>query len=230
VRKILTITLLTFLFISSIGISAFAQGDMITRQEKLVGSTSDFLVGFHTGFFDCNQRYFYPLNLGVMGQYNYIPNAMKMWYFGAEIGAFYAQNGLDGNNREMGLLATHISIFPGLKFNFRGRKYDNEGDFRQGAFASSLKIALGPTVGIPLKTYGTGPYYHPENAHAGFGFTAMALYQVTQRFSLFVSSTYIAADMDGFGFDPETGAMIGGNEYNASWWYKVGFAYNVLGQ
>ena len=93
-----------------------------------------------------------------MAQYNYVPNAMKMWYFGAEVGAFYAQNGLDGNEREMGILAAHVSVFPGVKFNFKGKKFDNEGDFRKGAFASSLKLALGPTVGIPLKTYGTGIY------------------------------------------------------------------------
>ena len=211
-------------------IPASAQGDMLTREEKLIGSTSDFLVGLHSGIFDCNQDYNYPFNLGVVGQYNYTPNVLKMWYLGAELGAFYTQNGEDGNLRTMGAMVSHFSIYPGVSFELNKKEYPEDESFREKIKSRKLKFAAGFTVGVPLKTYSSGIHYDPSNAKTGIGFTAMSVFEINHKLNVFGSFTRVNADMDGFGFDPETGDRTPGNKHDVSYWVKLGLAYNLLGR
>jgi hypothetical protein len=225
----------TKLFLVSILFSVFtfqsmAQGDMLTREEKLIGSTSDFLVGLHTGIFDCNQTVKYPVNVGFMAQYNYTPDVMKSWYLGAELGGFYTQSPEDDNLRTMGALIGHVSIYPGYTFELGKKEFPEEDDLTSRIKTKKLRIAAGVTVGTPLKTYSSGITYDPDNAKTGFGFTGMLMYELPNRLNIFGSVTSVGSDMDGFGFDPETGERIRGNEHKASWWYKVGIAYNLMGR
>jgi hypothetical protein len=222
-----TLSLIAFVLITG---SLFAQGDMLTREEKLVGSTSDFLVGIHSGIFDCNQEYYYPYNIGINAQYNYTPNVMKNWYMGAEIGSFFTQSPEDGNLREMGAIIGHISLYPGYSFTLNSKEFPEEGDFEAKLKTHKLKVAAGVTLGIPFTTYSSGSTYNPDNANIGFGFTAMVLYDMPNRLNLFGSVTNVAADMDGFGYDPETGNRTPGNDHQSSWWYKVGIAYSIFGR
>ena len=205
-----------------------AQGDLLTREEKLIGSSSDFLIGLHSGIFDCNQDYNYPYNLGIVGQYNYTPNVLKNWFMGAEIGAFFAQNGLDGNNREMGTLISHLSIYPGISFDLNKREYPEEEDLSQKLKSKKLKFAVGVTLGVPIKTFSTGIHYDPDNAKTGIGFTAMSIFEMSPRLSFFGSITRVGADMDGFGYYPESGDLFEGNKHKLSYWAKIGLAYNLM--
>lgn len=204
-----------------------AQGDMLTREEKLVGSTSDFLVGVHTGIFDCNQTIKYPLNYGFMAQYNYTPDVMKSWYMGAELGAFYTQSSEDDNLRTLGAMIGHFSIYPGYTIEIGKKEYPEEDDLQARIKSKKLRLAAGVTLGLPIKTYSSGTTYDADNAKAGFGFTGMVLYEMPNRLNLLGSVSYVGSDMDGFGFDPETGDRTPGNEVKASWWYKIGIAYNL---
>jgi len=216
--------MLVMMFVST----TIAQGDMMTREEKLVGSSTDFSVGIHSGIFDCNQEYDYPFNIGLVGQYNYTPNVMKNWFIGGEAGVFFTQSPEDGNFREMGAIVGHVSLFPGYSINLDKKEFPEEDDFNSKLNSKKLNLGLGLTLGVPIKTYSSGSTYHEDNADTGFGFSGFMSYDVSRKLNIFGSVSRVGADMDGFGYDPETDDRTIGNDYKVSYWGKIGIAYNLF--
>jgi len=220
--KIVFINIILLMFVSTF----YAQGDVITKEEKLVGSSSDFSIGIHSGIFDCNQTYKYPYNVGAFLQYNYTPNVMKNWFVGAEAGAFFTQGSPDDYNRETNLFVGHVSLYPGYSITLDKKEYPEELDFESKINARKLKFAAGLTLGMPLKVSDSNGV-SADNAKIGFGFTGMVLFDVTSKLSVLGSMTRVGADMDGKGYTT-SGEVLEGNNNKASYWYKVGLSYNLM--
>ena len=74
-KKILFCLVVFVSFVFSGNISA--QYGMLSSQNDIIGETSEFFIGLHSGLFDANQTVTYPYNIGLVAQYNYIPNVVK---------------------------------------------------------------------------------------------------------------------------------------------------------
>jgi hypothetical protein len=205
----------------------FAQSAVV-QEEKLVGKDSEFLVGFHTGIYDCNQDYAYPINLGLNLQYNYIPNVFEKFFFGGELGVFYSWNPEDGNSRTRNTTLANLTLYPGLKFNVSKKEFPEEVGSVAEAVSRKASIAAGFTVGIPLIKNGTGPYFNPDHGITGIGASILGDYEITNEFAIFASFSWINRDTDGFSWTTDREEKIPGNEFDQTFFGKLGIAFKLF--
>ena len=232
-KKSLQLLLIGFLFTLSFT-ALNAQQGMLSSEETLLGESSDFSVGIHTGIFDCNQTVKYPYNIGVVGQYNYTPDISKNWFFGAELGAFYTQGKEkdDKWGRKVSAAFADITVYPGLSFPI-GTSYAEEDNatlrLKKLAQSRKFRIGLGFTVSLPLLKKSEGQGVNLDPVKAGFGFSLRTSYDLPNRLTVFANGTRIGRDLDGFGFvNTNSTEKITGNEKNVSYYYKVGVLWNFM--
>lgn len=223
-----------FVIISFFYFSSSAQQGMLVADENLNGEGSDYSLGIHTGVFDCNQTVKYPYNIGILGQYNYIPDVSKNWYFGAELGAFYTQGKEkdDKYGRSVKAAFADLTIYPGLSFPL-GSEFAEEDNavlrLKKMAQARKFRIGLGFTVAMPLIKKSEGHGVNVDPVKAGFGFSLRTSYDLPNRLTLFANATRIGRDLDGLGFVSSTSTeRIEANEHKVSYYYKVGILWNFL--
>lgn len=205
----------------------FAQSTVV-QEEKLVGKDSEFLVGLHTGIYDCNQEYSYPVNLGLNLQYNFIPNVFKKFFFGGELGVFYSANPEDGNFRTRNTLLANLTLYPGLKFNLNKKEFPEEVGSVAEAVSRKASIAIGLTGGLPLVVKGTGSTFNADHAKMGIGFSILGDYEITSKIAVFGSFSWINKDTDGFGWTTDRKEKTPGNEFDQTFFGKLGVAYKLF--
>ncbi|MGE5354800.1 MAG: hypothetical protein ACM3PT_01045 [Deltaproteobacteria bacterium] len=205
--------------------------------DQVFGESSDFLIGIHSGVFDCNSWVKYPYNIGAVAQFNYIPDLTKNWFFGAEVGAFYTQSKEEKPEKwgrsTKGAFAD-ITVYPGLSFPI-GTGYSSEDNevlrLKKLAQARKFKVGLGFTVAIPLVKKSEGVGVNTDAVKAGFGFSARTSYDVTKKLSIFANATRIGRDLDGLGFINKTSTeRIEGNKHKTTYYYKIGVLWSFLGK
>ncbi len=209
-----------------------AQEGMLTSEEALIGESSDFFVGLHTGIFDCNQTTKYPYNIGVIAQYNYIPDVAKKWFFGAELGTFYVFGKKDALDRKTRLALGDITVYPGMSFPINTKiNPDDNAALRLKKLSKSrrVRIGLGFTAAFPLMKKSSGPGVNVDAIKAGIGFSLRSSYDLPNRMTLFLNVTSIGRDMDGLAYKSSTSLeRSNGNKHNVSYYYKIGIMWNFL--
>ena len=210
-----------------------AQEGMLTSEETLIGESADFFVGFHTGIFDCNQSAKYPYNLGVVAQYNYIPDVAKKWFFGAELGAFYIKGAEDDLGRITKLALGDLNIYPlGLSFPIKSEVKQNDNAalrLKKISKARKFKVGLGFAVAFPLMKKSTGPGVNVDAIKTGIGLTIRSSYDLPNRMTLFFNATSIGKDMDGLAYKSSTSLeRSNGNQHDLTIYYKIGVMWNFL--
>lgn len=228
-KSFVLLVILSFLYFS-----LSAQQGMLVADENLNGEGSDYSLGIHTGAFDCNQTVKYPYTIGVLGQYNYVPDVSKNWYFGAELGAFYTQGKEkdDKYGRLVKAAFADLTIYPGLSFPL-GSEFAEEDNavlrLKKMAQARKFRIGLGFTVAMPLIKKSEGVGVNVDPIKAGFGFSLRTSYDLPNRLTLFANATRIGRDLDGLGFVNSTSTeRIAANEHKVSYYYKLGILWNFL--
>jgi hypothetical protein len=212
----------------------FSQATDYISDDFLLKESFDFSVGVNTGFFDSNQHPTYPLNFGIVAQYNYIPDVSKNWFFGAELGAFYTQieEKPEKWGRSLRAAFADITIYPGLSFPINPKHSDNDNAatrLRKINDAKKFRVGLGFTVAIPLMVKSEGIGANPDQVKTGIGFSLRTSYDFTNRLTLFANGTRIGRDMDGFGYiSNDSGIPLEGNEHKATYYYKVGVLWHFL--
>lgn len=200
----------------------------VVQEQRLVGSESDFIIGLHTGIYDCNQEYFYPINLGLNVKYNYTPNIFKKFFFGGELGVFYSWNPEDGNVRTRNTTLANLTLYPGLKFDLNKKEFPEEVGSVAEAVLRKASIAIGLTGGLPLLVKGTGSTFNADHAKMGIGFSILGDYEITDKIAVFGSISWINRDTDGFGWTDNREEMTPGNEYDQTLFGKLGVSYKVF--
>lgn len=200
----------------------------VVQEQRLVGSESDFVVGLHTGIYDCNQDYVYPINLGLNLQYNYTPNIFKKFFFGGELGVFYSWNPEDGNLRTRNTTMANLTVYPGLKFNLNKKEFPEEVGSVAEAVMRKASLAAGFTVGIPMVVKGEGSTFNADNAAIGIGFSILGDYEITDKIAVFGSISWINKDTDGFGWTADRADKTIGNEFDQTLFGKLGVSYKVF--
>lgn len=209
-----------------------AQHGMLTSEEELIGEASEFFIGLHTGIFDCNQSVKYPFNIGMVAQYNYLPDVSGKWFFGAELGAFYTASGEDKLNRRTKLGLVDISIYPGISFPVNANITSDDNNIlrrKKLAQARKLRFALGFVVAIPVKKASEGPGVNLDAIKPGLGLTLRSSYDLPNRLTLFLNITRIGRDLDGYAYkSPVSNERSNGNKHDLSYYYKLGVLWNFF--
>ena len=228
-RILLSITV----FVMALSLSSLsAQEGMLTSEETLLGESSDFFVGLHTGIFDCNQTTKYPFNIGVVAQYNYVPDVSKKWFFGAELGAFYVYGKEDALNRTTKLGLGDITVFPGISFPVftKIRTTDNTSlRLKKISRSRRIRLGLGFTAVFPLLKGSEGPGVNVDAIKPGYGFSWRSSLDLPKRITVFINLTRIGRDLDGLAYKSSTSfERSNGNKHGESYYYKVGIMWNFL--
>lgn len=228
-RIILIITV--FVITLSFG-SLSAQEGMLTSEETLIGESSDFFIGLHTGIFDCNQTVKYPYNFGAIAQYNYIPDVSKKWFFGGELGVFYVSGKEDALDRKTKLALADITVYPGISFPISSKiNPDDNAALRLKKLANSrrVRVGLGFTAVLPLLKKSEGHGVNIDGIKPGIGFSLRTSYDLPNRMTLFLNITRIGRDLDGFAYKSSTSLeRSNGNKHDESYYYKIGFMWNFI--
>ena len=215
-----------------IPLSSIAQKGMLTSEEELIGETSEFSFGLHTGIFDCNQSYNYPFNIGVVAQYHYVPDISKKMFFGTEMGIFYTTGREDKLNRKTKLTIMDISVFPGLSFPINSKITSNDNSLtrmKKLSKARKISFALGLALAIPLQKKSEGHGVNINAIKPGLGLTLRTSYDMPNRLMVFLSATRIGRDLDGYAYQSSTSNVrSNGNKHNATYYYKFGILWNVF--
>lgn len=226
ILSIFSFTLLSF--------PSIAQQGMLTSEEGLVGDASEFLIGIHTGLFDCNQTIKYPYNIGVLAQYNYIPDVTKKLFIGGELGAFYSGSKADDYGRKTRVTLADITVYPGLSFPVGANLSSNDNTTRRLKKLSKsrkLSVGLGFTVAIPLHRKSEGSRVNTEAIKPGLGFSIRTSFDLPNRLTLFGHATRIGRDLDGYSnYSINSIEPSSDNEKNATYYYKLGLLWNFLGK
>jgi len=209
-----------------------AQHGMLTSEEELLGETSEFAIGLHSGIFDCNQSVTYPFNIGVVAQYNYIPDVSGKWFFGSELGTFYTASGEDKLHRKTKLAIMDISIYPGISFPINAKITSDDNKvlrLKKLAQARKFRVALGLAIAIPLMKKSEGPGVNLDAIKPGLGVTLRTSYDLPNRLTLFWNVTRIGRDLDGYAYkSPTSNERSNGNKHNLSYFHKIGVLWNFL--
>lgn len=207
---------------------------MLTSEEDLTGEASEFLVGIHTGLFDCNQTVKYPYNIGILAQYNYIPDVSKKLFIGAELGAFYTGSKEDDYFRKTRVSLADITFYPGLSFPVGANlSPDDTATKRLKKLANSRKfrVGLGFTIALPLLKKSEGSRVNTDAIKPGIGFSLRTSFELPNRLTLFGHATRIGRDLDGYStLNPSSVEPSSDNENNATYYYKLGLLWNFMGK
>ena len=231
-KKILYIlSILTFIIIS---LNINAQQGILLSDEELLSEDSEFAIGIHTGIFDCNQTVKYPYNIGILAQYNYIPNIAKNWYFGGEVGAFFTSSPADEYGRKTQVFLTDITVYPGMSFPI-GVKISPDDNvttkLKKLRNARKFKIGLGFTVVLPLQKRSSGSRVNNEAIKPSIGFSLRTSYDLPNRLTLFANATRVGSDLDGYSLVNTTRLEPSSdNENSTTYYYKLGILWNFLGE
>ena len=228
--KIVRINLLV-LSLLLFNITVNGQQVMQFSSNDIVGESAELQVGIHSGIFDCNQTIFFPYNVGVVIQYNYIPDITKKLFLGAEVGTFFTASDIDDNNRKTQAAFTDITIYPGLSFplNLDLKSNDSaKSRFNKLASTRRFRIGLGFTVAIPIRKRATGSNVNNDAVKTGVGFSLRTSYEMKDRLSIFFNVTRIGRDMDAYSYVDNTTVRTPGNEHNVTYIYKLGMLWNFL--
>lgn len=229
-KKMYSIKLLFFILIIFSN-RTNAQSGMLTSFENLIGESSNYYVGIHSGLFDSNQHGGYAFNIGGVIQYNYTPESRFNWFLGTELGTFYTQSKLDNQNRQTKLTIIDLSIFPSISFPIAaGISNDDNSTLRRKkqSKAKKIKFGLGISAAIPLYKASTGSGINIDAIKTGFGFSFKSSIDLPFNFGLFMSATRIGTDLDGYAYiDDNSTIRSNGNKHNVSYYYKFGLLYRL---
>ena len=209
-----------------------AQEMIDLNQVKYFGEESDFSIGIHTGFFDSNQSIKFPFNIGILTQFNYIPDVSKRWFIGAEIGGFFTTGGIDKLGRTTKTMIADITIYPGYSIPINSKiSYEDNliTRLKKEKIARKLKIGLGFAIAIPIqkKSYGSG--VNNEAVNTGIGFSLRTSYDLPNRIALFGNITRIGKDLDGYAYlNNGTSERSPGNKHLVTYIFKLGILWNFL--
>lgn len=216
------------MFIVFLSLTVNAQSD--NKKENLMGLRSQVSAGLHFGIFDSNQSVKYPLSFGVAAKYEYIPNMMKNFFIGSEIGAFYSTSKLDKLNRKTNILLSDISIYPGYIFALGADFSENDSEvirMKKMAKAKKIKVGLGLTVAFPLSKNSEGHGVNLNEIKPGVGFSFLTSYTLTNQLNVFFNATRIGRDLDGYAYvNDSSDVRSNGNKHNVSYYYKLGLMRN----
>ena len=208
-----------------------AQGGMLTSFENLIGESSNYYVGLHSGLFDSNQHGGYAFNIGGLIQYNYTPESRTNWFLWNELGAFYVQSKLDDQNRQTKLTIIDLSIIPSIYFPIgAGISIDDNYTLKRKKRlkAKKFKIGLGFTAAIPLYKGSSGSGVNLDAIKPGFGFSLKTSIDLLYNIGLYMSATRVGTDLDGYAYTDDTSTTkSNGNRHNVSYYYKFGLLYRL---
>ncbi|HHH54649.1 MAG TPA: hypothetical protein ENK91_13390 [Bacteroidetes bacterium] len=225
------LSILTAVFFMVFIYNAYGQQGMLTSEENLIGESQDFMIGIHTGAFDCNQSVKYPYAIGVVGQYNYVPDITEKFFFGGEAGLFYTGSGEDKLTRKTRLVLGDITVYPGLSFPFGANiTADDNATMRLKKLAQArrIRVGLGFTASFPIVKKSEGPGVNLDQVKPGVGFSLRSSIDLPNRLTLFLNATRIGRDLDGYAYKGQTAERSDGNKSNVSYYYKLGVMWNFL--
>ncbi len=227
--KKITLVLTAFVYLFFLNFVSAQQG-MLTSEEDLIGKSSDFFVGLHTGIFDSNQSIKFPYNIGVVAQYNYIPDVTKRWFFGAEAGAFFTASKEDALNRKTKMILGDITLYPGWSFPIAAKISPDDNAairLKKLSLARKARIGLGFTATIPILKKSEGNGVNLNAIKPGFGLTLRSSYELPNKLTVFMNATMVNQDLDGYAYKSNTSSeRSNGNKHDASFYLKLGFLWN----
>lgn len=222
------ITLITFILFTG---TFYAQVNYSTDQ-RLVGDNVDYGLGIHVGAFDCNSWVKYPYTIGADFQFNYVPDVMKKWFIGTEVGAFYAGSGADKFGRKTSGMYADFTFYPGLSFPV-GSNYMEEDNatlrYKKMAESRKFRVGMGFTIATPLYKNSSGINTNLKTIKTGFGFSFRTSYDLPKRLTIFGDATRISRDLDGLA--RESSASLEpyvSNNHKVTYYYKLGILWNFV--
>jgi len=195
----------------------------------IIGESYKISGGIHSGIFDSNHAGNYPLNIGVVLQYNYYPDIRNNLFFGGELGSFFAFSGSDKYGRRTRDVFVDFTFYPGISFPLdkNGQTFKNPKKIiKYYKDVRRLDVSLGFIAVFPTRKRSEGHGVNTNAIKPGIGFSLRASYELKNRISIFLNTSRISRDLDGY-------AVIGtspnrNNHNNVTYIYKIGVMYTFI--
>ncbi len=196
--------------------------DIIGESYKLSG-------GIHSGIFDSNHAGNYPLNIGVLLQYNYYPDIRNNLFFGGELGSFFAFSGSDKYGRRTRDVFIDFTFYPGISIPLEKNSKTSKNPGKIIKYLKDVRrldFSLGFIAIFPTRKRSEGSGVNNNSIKPGIGFSARASYELKDRIGIFLNVSRINKDLDGY-------AVVGSapnrnNEFSVTYIYKIGVMYNFI--
>ena len=205
---------------------------VIKYDDDLFGEATEFAIGVHSGIFDSNQSVTFPFNVGVVAQFNYIPDVSKKFYLGVEGGTFFTRSQPDKLGRITNLVFSDITVYPGLSFPVK-TKVNNDDNYiskvKKRVEARKFRVAPGFVVIIPVHKQSSGAGVNNESITTTWGVALRMSYHMKNRLSLFGNIMRIGKDLDGYAYKgSDTMERSNGNKHDVTYIFKAGVMYKIL--
>jgi len=230
-KRIFIKYILGIAFIGFLSINANAQS--VTKFDRgLFGEDSEFAIGVHTGIFDSNQSVLFPFNVGVLAQYNYIPDVSRKFYMGAESGLFFTRSKADKLGRTTNLVFGDITVYSGFSFPIKANtgsddKYTEK--VKKRVAAPKIRISPGFVVIFPIYKRSGGSGVNNESIKTSIGFALRMSYHLRSRISIFANISRINRDLDGYAYKGEdTNERSNGNKHDVTYIFKTGVMWKLF--
>lgn len=209
----------------------FSNVNMVAQSSvhNLDGESYNVSAGIHSGVFDSNHKGSYPLNIGVVLQYDYYPDIRNNLFFGSELGTFFAFSDTDVYGRKTRDVFVDITLYPGISIPLEKRKAKNKNPQKLIKYFKDvrrLNLALGFTVIYPLRKRSEGSGVNIDAIKPAIGFSFRSSYELKNRVSAFLNISRISKDLDGYAV---TGTTIHMDNVNkVTYVFKLGILYSFI--
>ncbi len=221
VKKTITIITIVLVFLH---INTNAQS-----VHEILGESYNISAGIHSGIFDSNHNGTYPLNIGVVLQYDYYPDVRSNLYFGGQLGSFFAFSDNDKYGRKTRDVFVDFTFYPGISFPLEKNtgKSKNPGKvIKYLKDVRRLNVSLGFTAVFPTRKRSEGAGVNTDAIKPGIGLAFKTSYELKNRISAFLNVSRINRDLDGYAFTGNNPNRSNVNQ--VTYIFKLGIIYSFI--
>ncbi len=196
---------------------------------EILGESYNISAGIHSGIFDSNHNGAYPLNIGVTLQYDYFPDIRNNFYFGGQVGSFFAFSDTDKYGRKTRDVFVDVTFYPGISFPLEKSTVKSKNPGKVVKYLKDVRrfnVSLGFTAVFPTRKRSEGSGVNTGAIKPGIGFALKASYELKNRISVFLSTTRINRDLDGYAFHGNTPNKS--NKNQVTYIHKIGVLYSFI--
>ena len=196
---------------------------------SIIGESYKLSGGIHSGIFDSNHAGNYPMNIGVVLQYNYYPDIRNNLFFGGELGSFFAFSDTDKYGRKTRDVFIDFSFYPGISFPLEknGQTFKNPKKLiKYYKEVRRLDVSLGFIAVFPTRKRSEGGGVNNTTIKPSIGFSLRASYELKNRISIFFNTSRINRDLDGYGVIGTNPNKF--NKNSVTYIHKIGMIYTFI--
>ncbi len=196
---------------------------------EILGESYNISAGIHSGVFDSNHNGAYPLNIGVVLQYDYYPDVRSNLYFGGQLGSFFAFSGDDKYGRKTRDVFVDFTFYPGISLPLEKSTVKSKNPGKVIKYLKDvrrLNVSLGFTAVFPTRKRSEGSGVNTDAIKPGIGFALKASYELKNRISIFLNITRINRDLDGYAFTGNNPNKSNVNQ--VTYIHKLGIIYSFI--